>query len=42
MVGMIGGILLFYLIIGAIASLIGAAVTKKDPRPFEDLNQIEE
>ena len=40
-VGMIGGILLFYLITGAIASLIGASITKKDPRPFEDLNQIE-
>ena len=42
MVGMIGGILLFYLITGAVASLIGAAITKKDPRPFEDLNQMEE
>ncbi len=40
MIGMIGGILLFYLITGAIASLIGAAITKKDPRPLEDLNQI--
>ena len=38
MVGMIGGVLLFYLITGAIASLIGAAVTKKDPQPFQDLN----
>ena len=38
MVGMIGGILLFYLITGAIASLIGAAITKKDPQPFQDLN----
>jgi uncharacterized membrane protein (DUF485 family) len=36
MIGMIGGILLFYLITGAIASLIGAAITKKDPRPFGD------
>lgn len=38
MIGMIGGILLFYLITGAIASLIGAAITKKDPQPFQDLN----
>lgn len=38
MIGMIGGILLFYLITGAIASLIGAAVTKKNPRPLEDIN----
>jgi hypothetical protein len=30
---MIGGILLGYLIIGCIASLIGAAVAKKHPRP---------
>lgn len=37
MIGMIGGILLFYLITGAIASLIGAAITKKDPKPFQDL-----
>lgn len=42
MVAMIGGILLFYLITGAIASLIGAAITKKDPRPFEEINQISE
>lgn len=40
MVGLIGGILLFYIMTGAIASLIGAAVTKKDPRPLDDLNQI--
>ncbi len=42
MVGMIGGILLFYLITGTIASLIGAAITKKDPQPFQDINQIGE
>lgn len=36
---LIGGIILMYLIIGAVASLIGAAVTKKTPvTPFE--NQI--
>lgn len=40
MVLLIGGALLGYLLFGAIASLIGAAVTKKDPRPFEDINQI--
>jgi Trk-type K+ transport system membrane component len=40
MVFLIGGALLGYLLFGAIASLIGAAVTKKDPRPFEDINQI--
>ncbi|MDB5222087.1 MAG: hypothetical protein JWN83_754 [Chitinophagaceae bacterium] len=38
MIGMVGGILLFYLITGAIASLIGAAITKKHPQPFQDLN----
>ena len=40
MVFLIGGALLGYLLFGAIASLIGAAVTKKDPRPLEDINQI--
>lgn len=38
MIGMVGGILIFYLITGAIASLIGAAITKKNPRPLEDIN----
>lgn len=33
----IGGLMFFYMIIGTIASLIGAAITKKDPRPpFEN------
>src|ERR1035437_9318741 len=32
---MIGGALLSYLFMGAIASLIGAAITKKNPRPLE-------
>ena len=40
MVFLIGGALLGYLLFGAIASLIGAAVTKKDPRPIDDINQI--
>lgn len=40
MVALIGGVLLFYIITGCIASLIGAAVTKKDPRPLDDVNQI--
>ena len=41
MVFLIGGALLGYLIVGAIASVIGAAITKKDPHPLEDINQIE-
>jgi len=41
MVFLIGGALLGYLIVGAIASVIGAAITKKNPRPLEDINQIE-
>ncbi|HUZ58904.1 MAG TPA: DUF4199 domain-containing protein [Hanamia sp.] len=32
--------LLGYLFLGAIASLIGAGVTKKDPHPEHDFNQI--
>ena len=33
----IGGLMFIYMVIGTIASLIGAAVTKKDPRPpFEN------
>ena len=33
----IGGLMFAYMIIGTIASLIGAAITKKDPRPpFEN------
>ena len=40
MILLIGGALVGYLLLGAIASLLGAAVTKKDPRPLEDLNQI--
>ncbi len=36
----IGGALLTYLILGSIASLIGAAITKKDPRPLDEYNEI--
>jgi hypothetical protein len=42
MVFVIGFALLSYLLSGAIASLIGAAITKKDPQPLQDLNQIGE
>ncbi len=42
MVFLVGGALLGYLLFGAIASLIGAAVTKKDPHPLQELNQIGE
>ena len=41
-VGLIAGIMLSYAILGAIGSLIGAAITKKNPRPFQDINQIGE
>ena len=35
-VGVIGGSMLFLIIIGAIGSLIGAGITKKQPRsPFD-------
>jgi len=41
MVFLVGGTLLGYLFFGAIASLIGAAVTKKEPNNFSgDINQI--
>ncbi|MEO6814514.1 MAG: DUF4199 domain-containing protein [Ginsengibacter sp.] len=41
MVFLIGGTLIGYLFFGAIASLIGAAVTKKEPNKFAgDINQI--
>lgn len=41
MVFVVGGTLVIYLIVGAIASLIGAAVTKKEPNNVvEDINQI--
>src|SRR6185437_1654393 len=41
MVIAVAGTLIGYLIFGAIASLIGAGITKKNPRPFEnDINQI--
>ncbi len=36
MVFIIAGTLLGYLIFGALASLIGAGITKKNPRPIED------
>lgn len=37
---LIGGALVGYLFIGAIASLIGAGVTKKNPHPVTELDQI--
>ena len=38
---LIAGSLLYYLILGAIAALIGAAITKKNPNTFQqDINQI--
>ncbi len=41
MVFAIGGTLLGYLIFGALASLVGAAITKKAPNTFrDDVNQI--
>ncbi len=40
MVFVIGGALVFYLLFGAIGSLIGAGITKKDPHPEHDINQI--
>ncbi len=41
MVFLVGGTLLGYLFFGALASLIGAAVTKKEPNNFAgDINQI--
>lgn len=36
----IGGTLLGYIVLGAIAALIGAAVTKKQPVQNHDINQI--
>ena len=38
MVFLVGATLIYNLIIGAVASLIGAAITKKNPRPLEDIN----
>lgn len=39
----IGGTLLGLLIFGALASLVGAAITKKDPHPIlDDVNQIQQ
>jgi AICAR transformylase/IMP cyclohydrolase PurH len=41
MVFLIGGTLVGYLILGALAALIGAAITKKQPNKFVgDINQI--
>jgi Protein of unknown function (DUF4199) len=41
MVFLVGGTLLGYLIIGALAALVGAAITKKQPNKFvADINQI--
>lgn len=41
MVFLVGGTLIGYLIIGSLASLIGAAITKKEPNKFvDDVNQI--
>jgi NADH:ubiquinone oxidoreductase subunit 6 (subunit J) len=43
MVFLVGGTLLLYMFFGAIAALIGAAVTKKDPNNFAgDINKIGE
>jgi hypothetical protein len=39
-VSAIGGTLVIDLIIGVIASLIGAAIAKKNPRPQSTLNNI--
>lgn len=38
MVFLVGGTLIYNLIVGAISSLIGAAVTRKNPRPLEEIN----
>jgi hypothetical protein len=38
MVFLVGGTLIYNLIVGVISSLIGAAVTKKNPRPLEEIN----
>jgi hypothetical protein len=39
MIGMIGGTLIFMIIIGCVGSLIGAAITKKKPvNPFDQTN----
>ena len=41
MVFIVGGTLVIYLIVGAVSSLVGAAVTKKVPNQFvDDTNQI--
>ena len=41
MVFLVGGTLIGYLIFGSLASLIGAAITKKEPNKFvEEVNQI--
>ena len=41
MVFLVGGTLLGYIIFGALAALIGAAITKKQPDKFvDDINQI--
>ncbi len=41
MVGLVGVSLVFYLIVGVIGSLVGAAVTKKQPNEFAgDINSI--
>lgn len=41
MVFLIGGTLFGYLLFGVVASLIGAAITKKNPNTFQqDINQI--
>jgi hypothetical protein len=38
MVLVIGATLIYNLVMGAIGALIGAAVTKKNPRPLEEIN----
>lgn len=41
-VGLIAGIMISYAILGLIGSLLGAWIAKKDPRPFDDINQMGE
>jgi hypothetical protein len=41
MVFLVGGTLIGYLIFGSLASLVGAAITKKEPNQLAgDINQI--
>ena len=40
MVATIGGTLFFYMFLGTLAALVGAAITKKQPANVTDMNQI--